>query len=85
MPLSQGQRSGSGSKVGVKVKGHGQGHVSRSWVKGQGQTSILDIRGSALPSAARVKRVIRNMNGCLDTFSGTIPEWPVTSTGIAAR
>ncbi len=44
----------------VKVKGRGQGHESRSKVTGQGQRSrsnfwraAVDIRGSALPSAAK--------------------------------
>ncbi len=43
----QGQRSGSRSKVRVKVMGQGQ--MSRSTFR----RAAVDIRGSALPSAAK--------------------------------
>ncbi len=41
----------SRSKVGVKVKGQGQGHGSRSNI----WRAAVNIRGSALPSAAKSK------------------------------
>ncbi len=43
----QGQRSESRSKVGVKVMGQGQRIRSNFW------RAAVDIRGSALPSAAK--------------------------------
>ncbi len=52
----------SRSKVGVKVKGRGQGHGSRSnfWC------AAVDIRGSALPSAAKSKEESLSVQGvCL--------------------
>ncbi len=47
LPLLQSQRSGSRSKVGVKVMGRGQSSRSNFW------RAAVDIRGSALPSAAK--------------------------------
>ncbi len=44
--------SRSRSKVGVKVKSQGQGQMSRSTFR----RAAVDIRGSALPSAAKSNR-----------------------------
>ena len=46
----QGQRSGSRSKVGVKVTGQGQRSRLLFW------RAAVDIRGSALPSAVKSNR-----------------------------
>ncbi len=41
------------SKVGVNVKGQGQGHGSRSNIRSNFWHAAVDIRGSALLSAAK--------------------------------
>ncbi len=54
----------SRSKVRIKVKGRGQGHGSRS--KSNFWREAVDIRGSALPSAAKSKGESSSVKGiCL--------------------
>ncbi len=53
------------SKVGVKVKGHGRGQMLRSHFL----HAVVDIRGSALPSAAKSDKIHYQSKVCVSVIS----------------